>query len=385
MYPGNDGFFFGLCGFRCVIRLALLTTVLFGCSGSRPEGGEAGPAKETGMSVAELLQMPKIDAHTHLRDLLESEQAALLAKLQEHNIQWLDICTRGMKRDYLMDQINLAVNLSSKYPEQIRWATSFSLENWGEPDWESSAIKLIEEGFAGGAVAVKVWKEIGMVLRDPDSSYVMIDDPRFDPIFNYIESRGKTLVAHIGEPRNCWLPLEEMTVNNDRRYFAENPQYHSYLHPEIPHYWKHVEARDRVLEKHPGLRLVGCHLGSLEFDVDELAERFDKYPNFAVDLAARVCHLQVQDREKVRKFCITYQDRLLYGTDLGAGRTYTKTGIDTTVVQIDETYRKDYRYFATDEEMEVWEVDGKFRGLALPAEVLKKIFHDNAVKWYPGI
>ncbi len=200
-----------------------------------------------------------------------------------------------------------------------------------------------------------------------------------------MQQQNLTLVAHIGEPRNCWLPLDSMTVNNDRKYFADNPQYHAYLHPEIPHYWKQVASRDSVLAHHPNMRLVGCHLGSLEFDVDELARRFDIYPNFAVDLAARVCHLQVQDREKVRAFLIKYQDRVLYGTDLGAGREYMQTSIDSTVTRIKETYDKDFRYFATDEEMEVWEVNGKFRGLALPADVLRKIFHDNALKWYPGI
>jgi len=368
-----------------LLPLALLT--VFGCSGQQSGGGEKEPAtsEKAGLTVAELREMPKIDSHVHLRGLVESEEGPLLAGLKEHNMRWFTISTRGMDRQFLLDQINLAGKMHAAYPEWIDWATSFSLDNWGSADWESSAIELIGEGFDKGAAAVKVWKDIGMVLKDPDGSFVMIDDPRFDPLFDYIQSRGKTLVAHIGEPRNCWLPLEEMTVNNDRKYFAENPRYHSYLHPEIPHYWKHIQARDRVLEKHPGLRLVGCHLGSLEFDVDELARRFEKFPNFAVDMAARVCHLQVQDREKVRNFCIKYQDRLLYGTDLGAGRVYMKTSIDSTLARIEQTYSNDYRYFATDEEMQVWEVDGAFRGLALPAGVLRKIFYDNAKKWYPGI
>lgn len=372
--------------------LAISTFILFGlagCSHSGEKAQPAGSAPETAgdslITVAELKAMSKIDAHVHLRGLEESEEESLLAKLKEHNMRWKTISTRGMNKDFLLDQIRIAEKMYAKYPGWIEWDTSFSLENWGEPDWESQAIELIQDGFDKGAVGVKVWKEIGMVLKDPDGSFVMIDDPRFDPIFDYIESQGKTLVAHIGEPRNCWLPLEEMTVNNDRKYFAENPQYHSYLHPEIPHYWKHIQARDNVMEKHPNMRLVGCHLGSLEFDVDELARRFDKYPNFYVDMAARVCHLQVQDRQKVRNFIIKYQDRLLYGTDLGAGRVYTKTDIEQTLERIETTYMKDYRYFATDEEMEVWEVDGTFRGLALPKNVLEKIFYSNFYKWYKKV
>lgn len=127
--------------------------------------------------------------------------------------------------------------------------------------------------------------------------------------------------------------------------------------------------------------------------MDEIARRFDRYPNFAVDMSARIDHLQTQDREKVREFFIKYQDRLLYGTDLmvypsEVGSSYVESGwniLAKALEQIEEIYNRDYRYFATDEEMEVWKINGKCRGLALPARVLKKIFHDNAVKWYPGL
>ena len=154
-----------------------------------------------------------------------------------------------------------------------------------------------------------------MVLKDPDGRYVMADDPRLDPVFSALAKQGRTLVAHLGEPRNCWLPVDQMTVDGDRRYFAAHPEYHGLLHPEIPNYEAQVAARDRMLERHPALRVVGCHLGSLEYDVDELAKRLDKYPNLAVDLSARIVHLQIQPRNKVRAFLVKYQDRLLYGTD----------------------------------------------------------------------
>ncbi|MFH1071028.1 MAG: amidohydrolase, partial [Candidatus Glassbacteria bacterium] len=134
------------------------------------------------------------------------------------------------------------------------------------------------------------------------------------------------------------------------------------------------------LEKHQNLRVVGAHLGSLEFDVDELAKRFDRFPNFAADMGARVCHFQVQDREKVRNFIIKYQDRLLYGIDVPAGPKSFQDNLDT----LEKTYSNDYRYFATDQEMEVPEVNGKFRGLALPEAVLRKIYFDNYLYWFPG-
>ena len=387
MLPGIFSFLKRL-GFFSILVLSL---VALSCSGAPEKAAQSGSGASAGegvdrLSVEELAAMPKIDAHTHISGLALEEEAPFFAKLAEHNMKWLTICTRGMNWPRMQKMTDLAERLHPLYPEQVAWAASFNLSNWGHPDWEQAALQTLRSGFEQGAVAVKVWKEIGMELKDPDSSYVMIDDPRFDPLFDFIESRGKTLVAHIGEPRNCWLPLDSMTVNNDRKYFAENPKYHACLHPEIPHYWKQIAARDNVLKKHPGLRVVGCHLGSLEFDVDTLARRLDEYPNFAVDMAARICHFQVQDREKVRNFMLKYQDRLLYGTDLAISAGSPKgASLEETLKTIEETYRKDYRYFATDEEMSVWEVNGPFRGLDLPKETLKKMFYENAEKWYPGI
>ncbi len=263
--------------------------------------------------------------------------------------------------------------------------TREELAAWTMRAWEKEAIKTIADGIEKGALAVKVWKEFGMVLKDPGGSFVMVDDPRLDPVFDYIEAQGLTLAAHIGEPVTCWQPVDSMSNQAARDYYRKNPQYHGYLHPEVPGYWEQVLTRDRMLEKHPGMRVVGSHLGSLEWDVDELAKRLDRYPNFAVDMGARIYNLQEQEREKVRNFIIKYQDRLLYGTDLVAG--WGEKGVAGDIEQLDKTYLSDCRYFATDEEIEVPQISesAHVRGLALPANVLKKIFYENARKWFPGI
>jgi len=340
------------------------------------------------MSVDELRSMPKIDAHAHIMDLQADTLEYLTAVLSRHNMKWLDICTfllgEGGQTGYER-QVELAANYHSNAPQRLSWTAGVSLASWNGSSWLESSLAAISDAFSRGAVAVKVWKDIGMVLRDPDSSFVMIDDPRFDPIFGYIESQGKTLVAHIGEPRNCWLPLDSMSVEGDRGYYKEFPQYHCYRLPHIPDYWRQVESRDRVLEKYPNLRVVGCHLGSLEYDVDLLAGRLDKYPNLAVDMAGRIVHFQAQDREKVRRFIIKYQDRLLYGTDNLIG--WSKEDVRSQLEKIEKVYELDYRYFATDEMLKVSEVRQgcTCQGLALPEDVLRKIYRDNAIRWYPGI
>ena len=62
------------------------------------------------------------------------------------------------------------------------------------------------------------------------------------------------------------------------------------------------------------------HINSDKGYFEEVAQQLDKFPNKAVDMSARICHLQYQsarDRKRIRDFCIKYQDRLLYGTDSG--------------------------------------------------------------------
>jgi len=130
------------------------------------------------------------------------------------------------------------------------------------------------------------------------------------------------------------------------------------------------------------LKFVGAHLGSLEWSVDELAKRLDLYPNFAVDMAARVCHFQVQDREKVREFIIKYQNRLLYATDIVVSED---SDIEESIEWLDKEWNSDWTYFSSNEKMNSPSIDGSFTGLELDDDVLRKIYRTNALDWYPGI
>ncbi len=361
--------------------IALLSTALLLTAFSACGSGEQSETKAPNAKPSETGESALIDAHAHLylEDWNDQLESAFIAMNRKDNYRWLNICTHGLRWSFLQKQVEISADLSKRYPGIYSWATSFNLENWDDPDWEEKAIEYLADSFDKGAVAVKIWKEVGMELKDPDGSYVMIDDPRFDPVLDYIEQCGKALVCHLGEPRNCWLPLEDMTVNGDRNYFKNHPEYHAYKHPEIPSYEEQIAARDRMLEKHPGLTVIGCHLGSLEYDTDRIAVCLDKHPNFAVDMAARIIHFKVQDREKVRDFLIKYQDRVLYATDIIVSST---DNIDTRMARISETHRDDYRYFSTAEDFTIDEREEPVRGLDLPGDILDKLFRDNTCKWY---
>ncbi len=57
---------------------------------------------------------------------------------------------------------------------------------------------LFKKVLAEGAIAVKVWKNIDMELKDKNGKFVMIDDPRFDTIFNFLV---KNKIPLIGQTR----------------------------------------------------------------------------------------------------------------------------------------------------------------------------------------
>lgn len=328
-------------------------------------------------SMEDFHKVDKIDAHYHIytNDENSVEQA------RQDNFILLNINTYSGGCERVVDAHQNLKALKQQYPEATAFTATFCLDGWDEPGWTDNTIAWIDQCIADGALAVKVWKNIGMEYRNSDSALIMIDDPQLYPVFRHLEEKGIPLAGHLGEPKNCWLPLEEMTTKNDSGYFSRNPQYHMYLHPEFPSYEEQMAARDRMLEKHPDLVFIGCHLASLEWSVDEMARFLDRFPNASMDMAARMGQLfyqTVEDREKVRNFFIRYQDRLLYGTDIidrGGNREDFQN-------RLHQTWLTDWEYLVTDNEMTSNLIDGSFRGLKLPREVVDKIYLANARKWY---
>ncbi len=323
-------------------------------------------------------KMTKIDAHVHIR----IERTDIMEFAEIEGFKFLNVSTGSGSQVKIDTQNHYARMMHEKYPENFSYITTFSMENFEDPAWAGEVIQKLQKDFEEGAIGVKVWKDIGMTFRDSLGRFIFIDDPRFDPIFDFIADNNKTVIAHIGEPKDCWLPLDSMHLNNHRNYYRAHPEYHMYLHPDYPSYDEIIASRDNLLARHPDLRLVGAHLGSLEWSVDELASRLDQYPNFAVDLAARVGNLQAQDREKVRNFIMKYQDRLLYATDFEISE---EDDFEKRKASLEKDWRQDWKYFTTDETMESPDVNGSFRGLKLDEDVLRKIYFGNALKWVPGI
>jgi predicted TIM-barrel fold metal-dependent hydrolase len=197
-------------------------------------------------------------------------------------------------------------------------------------------------------------------------------------MYQDIAKHGKTLLMHNAEPDVAWGPPDPSDPSWP--YYKENPQWFLYNKPGVPSKKEILEARDHVLAANPKLKIVGVHLGSMEKDLDGIGKVLDRYPNFAIDTAARMEYLMLAPRDQVRNFLIKYQDRIIYGTDLdllGDAKT------EETLNDWQSAYVRDWRFLATDEAMEV---NGKkVQGLKLPEPVLHKIYHTNSLTWIPGL
>lgn len=335
--------------------------------------------QEQGYDLTDYPSVKKMDVHVHI----ETDRDFFVEKAKTDNFQLINVSleyTDGWNDVY--GKFAFGLTQHNQNPEVVDMVTAFAVSDWDSPKWEEKVLSWLDSCFDKGALGVKVWKNIGMVSRDTSGNLIFIDDERFDPIFKHIQANNKVLMGHLGEPKNCWLPLEEMTTNNDKRYYGNHPEYHMYLQPDMPSHEELILRRDRVLEKHPYLKFVGAHLGSLEYDVDELAKRLDQFPNMAVDLAARmgqVFYQTANDREKVRDFFIRYQDRILYGTDLSDNGERTKEQLHKGM---EDNWKRDWEFFVTDNEMNSSLIDAPFQGLHLPKEVVDKIFYQNAVRWF---
>lgn len=331
-------------------------------------------ATASAYGVADFAKVRKFDAHVHVN----VEDPAFVDQARADNFELLSINVDYPAFPSLAVQASAAHHFTKLDPSRFHYATTFSMKGFGGADWARKTTAALDAEFQRGAVAVKVWKNIGMVERDAAGQLIFIDDKGFDPVFDHLASRGIPLIAHQGEPKNCWLPLDQMTTKNDRSYFTAHPEYHMYLHPEMPRYETLMAKRDHMVASHPKLRVVGAHVASLEWSVDEAAKFLDAHPNAVVELAARMAQIQyqsVRDDQKVRDFFIKYQDRILYGTDLTLN-----PGEDAQAFkrQAHDVWLADWTYLATGETRRVDDIDADIRGLALPRSVIDKIYYGNA-------
>ena len=221
-----------------------------------------------------------------------------------------------------------------------------------------------------------------------DENLVPVDDAALFPIWRRAGELGVPVFIHTSDPAAFWEPV---TPANER--FAEltaHPNW-SFAGPEYPSRAELLRQRDHLLELFPETNFVCVHLGNNPEDIGYVDQLLRTYPNAYVDLAARVPEIGRHDAQAVRDLFIRHQTRILFATDIAIGQsarrgfvvTLGSSGvIPNTREQIPTFYARHFEYLETGHEDMAhptpiqgdWTVDG----IELPAEVLERIYYQNA-------
>jgi hypothetical protein len=304
--------------------------------------------------------------------------------LERLDLKLLNVCVASSEQKDWRAEAKEYGALARQHGAHYAWATTFDPPYVVGKDYADRVIAGLQKDFAAGAVACKLWKNIGMEIRKPSGEYLLIDDPLFEPIYAYLEKAAKPALMHIGEPIACWQPLQLGDLHY--AYYSAHPEWHMYGKPGVPSHQALMDARDRVLARHPRLRVIGAHLGSLEHDVRQVADRLRRYPNFAVDSSARTRNLMAQDTNAVRDLFLAYPDRILFGTDVverTPQATLSQEQRQEQLRSLEQRYQSEFAYFES--EGEVTHRGMSARGLGLPEALLQRFYFENASAWYPGL
>lgn len=319
-----------------------------------------------------------VDVHAHVF----SADPSILELLGRVGVRMNNICVAAGDDAELARQHELAARLARLPDSPFSWTTGWPSAGYEEPGYPEGARTMLRAARRDGAVATKVWKDIGLKAQRSNGDWVQIDDPEFQPLIDELIARSMPLIAHLADPLVAWGAIEP--GHPDYPYYALHPEWYFVDRPDVPRHEVILAARERMLERNPDLSIVACHLASLDHDLVRLAAFLDEHPNVAIDTAERVGQMMLLDRDEVRAFFIRYQDRIIYGSDL-IFNLLDDDGTDPAAFleRAESVWQSELTWLQSDRVVETR--DGTGRGLGLPDAVLDQVLLSNATRWLPGI
>jgi hypothetical protein len=293
-----------------------------------------------------------------------------------------NVCVASGNDEELTRQHELAARFAQAPGSPFSWTAGWPSTGFEEPRYAEEARTLLRAARCAGAIATKVWKDIGMQARRQSGEWAQIDDREFQPLLDELTAQSMPLMAHLAEPLAAWSVLEP--GHPDYAYYALHPEWHFVDRRDVPSHEDILAARERMLERNPGLSMIACHFASIDHDLVRLGAFLDRHPSVAVDTAERVGQMMLLDPDEVRTFFVRYQDRIIYGSDLLFNfLSDDGTDPDAFLERAESVWQSELTWLRTDRFVETR--DGVGRGLGLPDAVLEKVVLSNAAEWLPGI
>lgn len=326
---------------------------------------------------------PVVDVHVHPRIRLRHSPEALDDYVRVMDAQQIALSVSldgGL--DAALDE-HIAY-LWTKYPDRfvifanVDWQGAGAADDpasWDcqRPDFGRRTAAALARAKERGVSGLKVFKDLGLTYRNPDGSFLAIDDPRWDEIWAACGELGLPVIIHTADPSAFFEPID--ATNERWEELKRHPEW-SFYGADFPSREELHAARNRVVARHPQTQFLFAHFGNDAEDLEQTAAWLDEYPNVHVEFAARISELGRQPYT-ARDFFIAYADRILFGTD---------------GPRVPERLLLHWRFLETRDEYfpyaeNPFPPQGFWRiyGLDLPEDVLRKIYYENAVRLIPGV
>lgn len=355
---------------------AFLVAAPFACRSSE----EPAPPRTTPDTTEASYRRPAlIDAHTHLspfaipviRRIMDENGIEVMVNLSGGNPS-----DRGFERSLKMSQILNGRIFHCFNPDWSRV---------DEPDFAVVEAMRLEQAVSRGFVCLKISKALGLYVRTKNEVLLAVDDPMLDPLWEAAGRLDVPVYQHVADPKAFFEPFNEQ--NERYKELRVHPHW-SFHGGDWPSWSEMLDAFERVVARHPETTFIGVHFGNAAEEPDRVARMLDAYPNYFIDIAARVPEFGRHDADRMRRFFIRYQDRILFGTDIGISPRHLMLGSsgedEPTPDDARRFYAAHFRYFETrdrriDHPTPI-QGDWKIDAIGLPGEVLDKLYRGNALR-----
>ncbi|MBN1400808.1 MAG: amidohydrolase family protein [Anaerolineae bacterium] len=311
-------------------------------------------------------KFPVVDAHNHLpmhgpqgRNVDLDE---LVRTMDFINLQTIVNLTGGTG-----DQLRLNLEkLDLAYPGRFATFCNVDWAGMGTPGWIEKTLVGLEADVDAGARGLKIFKELGLHVRDQSDHLVMPDDPRLAALWDRAGELSIPVLIHTADPVAFFRPLDRF--NERRGGLLRRPEWHFYG-PAFPPFQELIDSLYRVVEGHPKTTFITAHVGCYPENLDFVSQMLGTYPNLYTDISARIVELG-RAPYSARKLFLEHPDRILFGTDVTPSMGW---------------YQLYYRFMETDDQFFDPVPEGgttwcwwKIYGLSLPDDVLERVYRENA-------
>jgi len=320
-------------------------------------------------------KFPFVDIHSHQSNVNEQLVTRLVKEMDEINMATMvNLSGKGFSRnsadsdtqEYLNSMIR---QFNGQAPGRFIVFTNLSFNGFGDKKWKEKAVAELETDVKNGANGLKIYKSLGLSIKDIHGDRVPINHPDLDAIWAKCGELGIPVLIHAADPAPFWEPMDgnnerwlELKLRPNRKRGIDNPAPFEQI----------IAEQHAIFRKHTNTTFINAHMGWMANDLAKAGRHLEEYPNVNFGIAAVIAELGRQPRA-AKKFFIDYQDRILFGKD-----AYNKEEFYTyfRVLETEDEYFPYYKKYHA-----YW----RMYGLGLPVEVLKKVYYKNALRIVPNI